>query len=67
MLAYCDRIADMISRAFNTEDSDFFSKIGNTKLDLHPEHGYFMTTKKTIDVVDFNGKTYRVTVEEVDG
>jgi hypothetical protein len=33
-------------------------------MDLHPEEGYFMSTKKTIEVEDINGKVYLVTVEE---
>jgi len=66
MLAYCDKIADVIRRALlKYEPDDIVAQVGPINMDLHPEHGYFMSTKKTITVLDFNGKQYRVTVEEV--
>jgi len=38
--------------------------VGRPKMDLHPTEGYFLSTKKTIEVQDTNGKKYLVTVEE---
>lgn len=65
MLAYCDYIADEISRKFWTNQSeDIIAEVGNVQYDLHPEQGWMMTTKKTIFLKDKNGKSYRVTVEE---
>lgn len=72
MLAYCDYIADTISvllkreviDAENTRDA-ILEHVGNPSMDLHPTEGYFLSTKKTIVVTDFNGKSYRVTVEEI--
>lgn len=65
-LAYCDYIADEISRKFWSQQSeDLIAHVGNVKYDLHPEQGWMMTTKKTIEMVDVNGKKYRVTVEEI--
>lgn len=66
MLAYCDKIADVIRKALlKYEPDDIVAQVGPIKMDLHPKLGYFMSTKKTITVLDFNGKEYRVTVEEV--
>jgi hypothetical protein len=36
------------------------------KMDLDPDKGYLLSTKKTIDVTDINGKLYRVTIECLD-
>jgi hypothetical protein len=66
MLAYCDKIASVIHKSLLDYDSDgIIGPVGQIEWDLHPEEGYFMSTKKTIEVSDTNGKTYRVTVEEV--
>jgi|TARA_R110002153_G_scaffold163281_1_gene315895 hypothetical protein len=66
-LAYCDYIADTIQILLRREIGDndtVLEAAGNVKMDLHPEEGYFMSTKKTIEVEDINGKVYLVTVEE---
>lgn len=66
MLAYCDKIADVIRKALLKHDPDnIIGLIGPIKMDLHPTGGYFVSTKKTILMTDMNGKEYRVTVEEV--
>ena len=69
MLAYCDYIADQIRTTLDTNSNyDTMTKVGKVgpiKFDLHPEAGYLVSTKKTINVSDINGKQYRVTVEEV--
>jgi len=66
MLAYCDKIADTIRKSLLKYDSDnIIGLVDRVKMDLHPTEGYFVSTKKTIDVTDMNGKFYRVTVEEL--
>lgn len=69
-LAYCDKIAYVIRNSLiqshrNGLDPELhIGPIGPIEMDLHPEKGYFMSTKKTMSVTDMNGKTYKVTVEE---
>jgi hypothetical protein len=47
------------------EDNDtLVMAVSKPQLDLHPTEGYFLSTKKTIEVQDTNGKIYLVTVEE---
>ena len=66
MLAYCDKIADVIRKALLKHDPDHIvGLVGDIQMDLHPSEGYYMTSKKTIQVSDMNGKMYKVTVEEV--
>jgi hypothetical protein len=68
MTAYCDYIADEINVLFWSQQSEaIITKVGNVEYDLHPEQGWMMTTKKTIELTDMNGKMYRVTVEEING
>ena len=67
MMAYCDYIADRVSRYLtrDMEDNDtLVMRVGRPQMDLHPTEGYFQSTKKTIEVQDTNGKIYLVTVEE---
>ena len=66
-LAYCDYIADRISKLIKREIGDndtLISNISNPQMDLHPTEGWFQSTKKVITVHDTNGKAYVVTVEE---
>ena len=66
MLAYCDKIADVIRKSLLKYDADeIVGLVGPIKMDLHPTEGYFMSTKKTIVVSDMQGKQYQVTVEEL--
>lgn len=68
MLAYCDYISDVIRKGLVGDTASVQSLIkdvGQVKMDLDPDEGYFVSTKKTINVVDKNGKSYVVTVEEV--
>ena len=68
MLAYCDYIAALIREKLVGDTTDYQTVIKDVscvQMDLHPEEGYFMSTKKTIVVEDKGGKMYRVTVEEV--
>tara|TARA_Y100000782_G_C10097719_1_gene229035 strand:- start:441 stop:659 length:219 start_codon:yes stop_codon:yes gene_type:complete len=72
MIAYCDYIASFIQEAIKKEIEEdstrhvrhFLRAIGNIRWDL-TENGSFESTKKTLEVVDFNGKEYRITVEEL--
>jgi hypothetical protein len=65
MLAYCDYIAHVISRSFlNDKPENMIESVGPIEMDLHPTEGWFVSTKKTISMVDKNGKRYRVTIEE---
>lgn len=66
MLAYCDKIADVVRKALLKYDADeIVGLVGPIKMDLHPTEGYFVSTKKTINVFDMSGKEYMVTIEEV--
>lgn len=66
-LAFCDYIADRVQRELKAALPDHIIKVvGRIESDLHPERGYFISTKKTIEVVGHNGLKYRVTVEEVE-
>lgn len=67
-LAYCDFIAATISKTLLAEAKQIGSLIksaSHPQMDLHPSDGYFLSTKKTIEVEDCNGKQYKITVEEV--
>ena len=65
MLAYCDKIADVVRKALVKDDSDnLIGSVGQIEMDLHPEHGYFVSTKKVLTLSDFSGKMYKITVEE---
>ena len=61
MIAYCDKAMHSIGAAL--EKDEYFPIVGHTKFDLN-EDGTFNTTKKTKYFTDFNGKRYKVTVEE---
>lgn len=66
MLAYCDWIADQIKQHFtNDKAENLITQVGPVKMDLHPTEGYFVSTKKTIEVMDINNKRYKVTIEEL--
>lgn len=67
LLAYCDYIADRIQKGLRDDAQQGMSlidSVGRVEMDLHPEQGYFQSTKKTVRVQDTNGKWYLVTVEE---
>lgn len=65
-MVYCDKIADVIRKGLLKYDPDqIIGLVGGVKYDLHPEEGYFVSTKKTIDMTDMTGKAYRVTIEEI--
>ena len=63
-LAYCDYIADRIMRLLESHDQrGLIHNIGHVQFDLTPD-GAFLSTKKTLEVVDVNNKRYKITVEE---
>ena len=74
MIAYCDYIASFIRDAIKKEIEEdntrhvrhFLRAIGNIQWDLGEGDGRFASTKKTLEVMDFNGKEYRITVEEIE-
>ena len=45
--------------------SSYIDNVGKTRWDLDTSTGAFLSTRKTISVIDKNGKAYRVTIEEV--
>ncbi len=63
-IAYCDYIAYVIRQGLLKPDpEEMIGLIGQIQWDLN-ELGAFMSTKKTLEVTDMNGKEYVVTVEE---
>ena len=64
-LAYCDYIARMIYDNLLAIDKEaMLEMVKKIKYDIGPECE-FLSTTKTIDVVDFQGKEYRITVQEL--
>lgn len=67
MLAYCDYIADRIKTGLNADIKTYgtlLDSVGKINYDL-TETGAFKSTKKTMHVIDKNGKAYRIVVEEI--
>ena len=62
--AYCAKIAKVIKDAMAVENDGIIQGCTSIKLDLD-EDGVFLSTKKTMWIVDKNGKHYKITVEEV--
>jgi len=64
-LSYCDYIANIVQRSLLQFDQEnLLDKVGRIKLDLDWD-GVFKSTVKTIDIVDMQGKAYRVTIQEL--
>lgn len=64
-LAYCDYIAKIISdNLLNQDKLHLIDRVGRVMFDLGPE-SEFLSTTKTIDVIDFQDKQYRITVQEL--
>ena len=62
--AYCDRIAHAIREELVKSDPlGIIGLVGPIEMDLNSE-GSFMSTKKTIELCDMNGKDYIITIEE---
>jgi len=65
MLAYCDYIIALINTGLSCYDVDKkISTISPIGYDLG-SNGELLSTKKTLEVTDMNGKKYRITVEEL--
>jgi hypothetical protein len=67
MLAYCDYMAKVINDSLKKDShvyGSFVDSVGKVNWDLG-EKGEFLSTKKTMTVVDRNGKNYRIVVEEI--
>lgn len=62
-LAYCDMMAYSIKENLE-KNTDGFFKSGSVGYDLADE-GYMQSTTKFIEVVDTNGKKYKITIEEI--
>jgi hypothetical protein len=68
-LCYADYIAEEIRAHLDLAKYDtepMVRDVGKVKSDLHPVGHYLVSTKKTLEVGDRNGRRYRVTVEEID-
>lgn len=66
MIAYCDYIAHTARQGLLDMDKEnLLTSVGKMQWDLDPKGGWFVSTKKTIEVVDKNGKQYKITVEEM--
>jgi len=64
-LAYCDYIATLIHQTLLNKDTEaLIDQVSRIQFDLG-EFGEFCSTTKTIDVLDMQGKQYRVTVQEL--
>ncbi len=65
-LAYCDYIVHRIHADLSKFDPErLIAKVDRPKWDLR-EDGSLGSTAKAVIVTDKNGKTYRVTVEEIE-
>ena len=63
---YCDYIAHLIGKNLKSLDIEgMIDNVGKVKFDLDPADGSYLSTKKTIAVVDKNGTAYSITIEEV--
>lgn len=65
-LAYCDYIAHLIKGSLKDQDrKDKFllDTVGSVRFDFDQD-GSMASTKKFISVVDIQGKTYTITIEE---
>ena len=67
-LAYCDYIAHLIKKHLKDQDlrdKVLIDTVGSIRFDLD-QHGRMLSSKKQISVVDIQGKTYTITIEEND-
>lgn len=64
-IAYCDYIAHIIrENLLINDDESMIDEVGKIQYHLDDE-GAFASTMKTIDVLDMQGKQYRITVQEL--
>ena len=66
MMAYCDYIAELISKEMKSEDDKYMRLLSSVSRPLYDLglQGQFQSTKKVINVEDRYGKKYTITVEE---
>jgi len=67
-LAYCDYISHLIKKHLkdlDRKDKGLVDTVGNIRFDLDKD-GAMLSSKKRISVVDIQGKTYTITIEEND-
>ena len=46
------------------QDAGIIHEVQGPTLDLHPEEHYLLSTTSTIRVIDRDGTTYKITIEE---
>ena len=66
-LIYNDFISDRIKAALVNEaaiEDNIVHDVKGPHLDLDPEEGYLLSLTRTIQVMDKNGTTYKITIEE---
>lgn len=64
-LAYCDYIAHLIQKNLIGLDSEkLLDAVGRIQFHLG-ENEEFASTMKSIDVLDMQGKAYRITIQEL--
>ena len=64
-LTYCDYISHLIRTHLLPLDSEsLLEEVGPIKIDKYRD-GSFRSALKTIDVLDVNGKSYRITIQEL--
>ena len=63
---YNDFISDRIKNALVTSsiDDNIIHDVSGPHMDLDPEEGYLVSLKRTIKVMDENGNTYKITIEQ---
>ena len=64
-LSYYDYISNSVHKSLMQFDQEnLCDQVGRIKMDLDLD-GIFQSTVKTIDIVDMQGKAYRVTIQEL--
>lgn len=64
-IAYCDYIAHIIrENIMHNDKQKMLDEVGRIQYHLDDD-GAFVSTMKTIDVMDMQGKAYRITVQEL--
>jgi len=63
---YNDFISDRIKNALVTSsvDDNIIHDVSGPHLDLDPDKGFLVSLKRTIKVMDENGNTYKITIEQ---
>jgi hypothetical protein len=68
MLAYCDYIAKVVNDSLKRDSQNvgvsYVDSVGKINFDLG-KNGEFLSTRKTMSVIDTSGKAYRVIIEEI--